>query len=758
MPGDYLFPKRLFKSGEPLDTVELNDALQVAAERLNGHLGPHNIRAPLDPSLSAAAGTFFRTSTAVVDVDPLMLNASGSNDGASPQPGVPDSFLLEQQTGWIPVTGSEDMIVEVSTGASSLAVTAQAAHCFAGEYGGRGAEFTATVPVFRDPELRNDRRRNAAPPALMTITVRLNGVNYVLSELQVQDARRFGDPQSQSFEIARRIKDAGPASSSATIAANGWPSVTGFSVSRSGRTLTFKQETPAVVSTTPSDFSVTYQSVTGKPINTTVNMTQTKEPVVTFTAVPFNDLQSCSPSVNPKVAVYFPAQIQYAIRVDGVVITETITGRFDNEQAPLTPARIIDPRDKTAVDDGGSDPPGGISGPLLSHFRERPDGINIPMHSVRLTASVDVEPGDHVVELVVRRVPTGRRRSFTPPPPEVGGPDSSTTYLPNDNRVYIYSRQLSVTDVPIEPIDSAVFGTPSVVSSFHDEDVVTKKTLVDDRLQKVANEINDIQSFQVARGAINGDHLQGFSSVIATASVGPFSGTAEVNSATNYYEYPGSTSLSFSADPFAEFTLYKAANNSNWRMLTEALFSADVGSNTATTDCVITVEANVFIELLAQQSTTPKQDEMHLAAAAFVIGLYHETSSSPDYYLWRPSLAWVNSNNYIAYQASKTSDNLYAYSNTVGLNYLSHYGPNRYPSGTPSLVTAGEVPADFVDVPVTAQFNFSGQRPNGLRRGLIRKVTKVAVFASAAWMGSASSAPARFRVREVTLNAVAMKS
>lgn len=750
MPGDYLFPKRLFKQGEPLDTAEINEALQVAAERLNGHLGPHNIRAPLDPSLTSEAGTFFRTKTAVVDVDPQMLNAAGSTDGQSPQPGVPRSFLLEQQTGWMPITGETDMIVEVSTGASALTITAQAAHCFAGEYGGRGAVFETTVPVFTDPELRSDNR--PVHPAKLSVTVRLDGVNYVLDELEVDDARLYSDPPvGQAVNIAQHIVARGPvATATPNLVSDGWVATSGYSVTREGRTLTFTQETPGAVSSTPSDFAIVYQSQTGGSINRSVNLTQTKEPVVTATAVAFSDLDSCDPKVNPTVAVYFPAQIQYAIRVDGVVMTETITGRFDNEQAPFSPCRIVSPRDNDSADKN--------TGPMVGRFRERPDAINIPMHSVRLTASINVEPGDHVVELVVRRTPTGRRRSFTPPPPEVGDPSSTTTYLPSDNRIYIYSRQLAVTDVPLEPVDSALFGAPAVVESYDDEDVVTKENLVDTKLQKVADETNDLQAFQIARGAINGDHLQGFSSVIGVANSGPFLFTPEVNSATYDYSYPGGTSLSFSASPFAEFNLYDWQNNTNWRKLHEASFSADVGSNTATTDCVITVEANVFLELLAQQSTTPKQDQMHLAAAAFVIGLYHDTSSNPGWYLWRPSLSWANSNNYLAYQASKASTNLYPYSNRVGLNYLSHYGPNRYPAGTPSLVTEGEVPADVVDIPVTAQFNFSGQELSGLRRGLIRKVTKVGIFASAAWMGAAAAAPARFRVREVTINAVAMKS
>ena len=136
MSGDYLFPKRKFKEGEPLDKAEINDALQISAERLNGHLNPHNIRAPLAQSVASDTETFFRTEIVSVDVDSLMEHTATPTPGKSPQPSAPDAFLLEQETGWVPVTGSEDMIVEMTTGSSALIITAQAAHCYAGKYDG----------------------------------------------------------------------------------------------------------------------------------------------------------------------------------------------------------------------------------------------------------------------------------------------------------------------------------------------------------------------------------------------------------------------------------------------------------------------------------------------------------------------------------------------------------------------------------------------------------------------------------------------
>jgi hypothetical protein len=365
------------------------------------------------------------------------------------------------------------------------------------------------------------------------------------------------------------------------------------------------------------------------------------------------------------------------------------------------------------------------------------------MHSVRLTASIDVEPGDHVVELVVRRVPTGRRRSFTPPPPEVGNPSSGTTYLPTESRVYIYSRQLAVTDVPLEPVDSALFGDPAVVESYDDEDVVTKENLVDTKLQKVADETNDLQAFQVARGAINGDHLEGFSSVLATASSAKLTTTA-VRSTIYPYEYPVAGAAAFSAAQ----DLYRVG--SLWYLMDAAVLSSALDGTSTPLECVLTIEANVFIKRLVHEGR--KQNQMHLAAAAFMIALYDADQSA--YYFFRPSLAWVNSNNYIAYQASKASTNLFSLSSTVGLNYLSRYG--EHGSNT---VASGDVPGDFVDVPVTAYLDFSGVDSDGNSKALTRRVTSVAVFGAAAWMGSDSAdAPASFRPSSTTINAVAMKS
>lgn len=728
MPGDYLFPKRKFKSGEPLETVELNDALQTSVERLNGHLNPHNIRAPIDANLSSAVGTFFDTKVAVVDVESGMSHAAASA-GSSPKPGVGDAFLLEQETGWVPITGSEDMAVEMTTGSSSLSITAHASHCFAGQYDGSNAVYETTVPRFngsRSNEIRNGKLNKNDGKALVRVTVVLGSFSTAFI-IYVPDARTYDSLSEQSEDIAREIVRSRAAFGSDYI------------VSRTGKTLRFVSTTAGATVTTRS---ISYETRTGPSFTRTEDIDVVAEgslPTASGSNA-LSDLDSCDPATNPTVLLYYPAQIQYALRVDGVVLTETITGRFDNEQAPLTPSRISSPRDAAEPVSSSK-----ITGPSQGPFRERPDAINIPMFSVRLTASLDVAPGDHIVELVVRRVPTGRKRSFVPPPPSVGNVTLGTTYLPVENRVYIYSRQLAVTDIPKEPVESAPFETASVVSSYKDEDVVSKKTLVDQRLQSVASDFNEIKSYQLARGSINGDHLKGFSSVIATANGFSITDT-EVTSATNHYVYP-TVASAFSAT----LNLYEVPPS--WQQLLVRQLSSTVDGTTTPLECVITIEANVFLRRLVHSGL--KQSEMHLAAATFIIGLYDPDAAK--YYLYRPSLSWVNSNNYFAHQASKSSTNLHdsgSVSATIGLNYLSRYGPHGA-----NKITENDVPGDFVDVPVTAYIDFSGTDSAGNSRALTRKISNVAIFTSAVWMGSsASDGPTKFRTSSFSLNAVVMKS
>lgn len=757
MPGDYLFPKRLFVEGEPLDPDEVNEALQPPGERMNGHLGPHNIRAPLAASVLAEADTFVRSKSAQVLVDPQLVNAvGGSSDGSSPDPDAVGAFVLEQETGWQVIdAGDEPMTVEMDTGTSDLILSAHLSHCYAGNVESQDAVYYADVPLFTAPELRSG---TAGSDEELDVGVVLDGTAFSFTNMLVPDKRQFASYVSQSRDVAQKIVDGcqtattTPTDPAVDVQPRGWLAASGYTVRRKGRRLYFTG--PKGAGTFQISFA--YNGPLGVGGNYVVTMTLAYDPSGTpATPQLLSDLPSATDAngtaASPyKALLFYPAQVQYAFRVDGVVITESITGRFDNEQTAFTPARIREPRD-----------PGGTStGPYLERFRERPDAINIPMYSVRLSAAVSVEPGRHRVDLVTRRVPCGRNGRFTLQPPNVGAASSTVDYTPTRNRVVVYNRQLLVSESPIDPVGATAFGDPVSVPAFEPEDVVSQESLVTDRLQVVVDAENAVKPYQLARGAINGDHLEGYSTVLAAAQgdtvvTSHLSSAAAAGYTTAPYvwpdkgvlAYPDRRILAFTDNQFYAIYRQTYGDLTNWKEIVRAEHDLVDASIADAEQCVITVEGNVFLRRLVHDNLN--QEQMHLAAAVFCIGLKIESETAPGSstpYLCAPSVAWVNSNNYMAHQASKT-DTASAATTNLTLSYLSEYGPD---GATP--VASGDAPGDYVDVPVTAQYVLTGNRR------LIAGIRGAYIFGTAAWMGDKAAGPAKFIVEKASVNILITKS
>lgn len=702
MPGDYLFPKRLFVKGEPLETTEINAALLPPSERLNGHLGPHNLRAPLSPGVLAEADTFCKTKQVFVDVDSLLVAAS-----SSPVVNAPGSFRLFQETAWQRITGpsnAKEMRVEVKTGTSALVITAHAAHCYQGNEDGEHAVWKLAIPWRTGTDYEDQYDENN----IDSMTILLDGTGITVS-INLPPPGTSGGMAKIVKQVALRIADGGRTHVDYLSY--------GYSAWADGKTVLFRRAAVGPVA------GGTFQAV-GLLAHSPVMTEEVVGLAPSLTAGNFSALSSHDTTLSIDAVTYFPAQIQYALRVDGVVINETITGRFDNEQRAFAPARIVEPVTTTST------------GVMVGRFRELPDAVNIPMYAVRLTATVDVGPGDHQVELVVRRVPCGRNREFVLLPPELGAP-GSVSLQPLNNSVVIYGRQLSVTDVPTNPVGSVLFGEVVTVEAYESEEVVSEESLYRQRLLPVAAALNEVKSFQVARGAVNGDHLSDYSSVISFGSYAFTSGgTATIRSDINPYEWPVSPANGAS---FAyNYLLY---TNTTWFQLINAKIVRPIaGLVVSPLNCVITVEANVFFDRLRPRYTGAKpasfEKELHLSAVALCVGL----QSGGIWYLWRPSIVWANSNNYFAQQPSRGSVT------PLALEHLSDYED------------AGG--ADYVDVPVTATFAMSGfdeQRP-GVPAGLLVTIDEVAVFASAAHMTSTARIYAEARVKRASINVVAMKS
>lgn len=713
MPGDYIFPKRRFKHGEPLDPDEVNEAIQPAAERLNGFLGPHNLRAPIDKTIAASAGTFYRTQQVFVDMD------SGLEDLVqSPSIAPTDAFVVEQDTSWQRVeadTAGRDMALEVATGASTLSITAFATYCFHG-YDGDGREVWAldlALPIndaytafFADRAGVTEIYVALEGPAPST-TATATQYHSVTVALPLP-----GNATQVREQLARQIAAAGDTGAGlpdVDYAAPTW-AASGYSARAEGTKVLFTR-----LDAGPSPGGTFFWAKERSYINTDMTLV---DPSVAGSGVAqkFSDLVSIQTSHSADGAmVYFPAQVQFALRVDGVVIPETITGRYDNEQGAFQPARIEDPVSTNV-------------GLLVPRFKERPDALGVPMYTVRLTFDVDVRPGTHVVELVARRAPMAANRKFRLPSPTVGTRPDPPEIMPADSRVSVYSRQLRVLEVPQEPTAAARFEGEVTVPAYSYEDVVSHESLDDDRLRVVVDALNDVKDYQVARGAINGAHLADYSATLALAQGAFTSGGLQLNAAIDTYDY-----LTTNPATFGQYFILHE-KTSGWKEVVSSKLTKAVSAGTigAPNLCAISVEGNVFLDKLqtvtaATSVASAASERMHLGAAVFCIGL----KSQGTWYLWMPSIAWVNSNHYWASQGTGSTS-----LSTVA--HLSNYTDNNG--------------YDYFDVPVTAEFLF-----NYDALGLLRKVDEVGIFGSCCRMKSTVTTTIA-NVRRASVNAVATKA
>lgn len=180
-----------------------------------------------------------------------------------------------------------------------------------------------------------------------------------------------------------------------------------------------------------------------------------------------------------------PSNIQFAIRVDGNIVVESMTGIDDVAYRPSVPIKPVTQR----VTSGGSltklPGPQDIRGEQLT-------ALGPPCLPVRVGALVPVQSGAHTVELVVRRAPLIRAN-------EVSGYKST-------DKVYVYSRQVNVVDLKSFPVDS-VSGAEVSAPGWDEEDLIDNTSIYVNRVQPVIAGYNDVQEGNLARGALMHYHL-----------------------------------------------------------------------------------------------------------------------------------------------------------------------------------------------------------------------------------------------------------
>lgn len=206
-----------------------------------------------------------------------------------------------------------------------------------------------------------------------------------------------------------------------------------------------------------------------------------------YSAVP----GTSSPGQHKNRAMTQPCGLQFAIRVDGNIIPETITGIDDTVYRASVPIKPTQQRTGTILLAPG---PADARGEQIC-------ALGPPCLPIRVGACVPVSPGDHIIELVARRVPfvgTAARGALD----EI---KTTVSYGPYDN-IYIFARQLNVIELKAHPVDSST-AFEVTAPSFDEEETLSTASLYTDRVQPVVTAYNAVDTGGLQRGALMHEHL-----------------------------------------------------------------------------------------------------------------------------------------------------------------------------------------------------------------------------------------------------------
>jgi len=218
----------------------------------------------------------------------------------------------------------------------------------------------------------------------------------------------------------------------------------------------------------------------------------------------------------PNNATEDPVRVQFALRVDGSVVNETITGSY------VFPDPTKQMTYKAKAKTGNFD---------YRHVRyvQNTEGCGNAARPVRLTFAVPVVEGQHVVDVVVRRMPQSD-----------GLVDNNVNSNPDTDRlgstVGIYNRQLFVLKCNAWG-GGTVTNPSSGIVNIQEAQVLSNQSLYLDRLDVIENRINSIVLGNTERGALRSEVLPRAATQVDTKNISPtaFSYT------TQYFEYGSDT-------------------------------------------------------------------------------------------------------------------------------------------------------------------------------------------------------------------------
>lgn len=175
-----------------------------------------------------------------------------------------------------------------------------------------------------------------------------------------------------------------------------------------------------------------------------------------------------------------PVRLQYALRVDGVLLDDTVTGAFFFPDAP--PQQWYRATAFSSTDDFD-----------YRHIQyiQNTVGINNAAHGNRIIRALPVQDGSHTVELVARRVP---RNDY--------GVDAEGDGL----FIQVFNRRLFV--LRIKGVVGYAGGVPSVtVNAVEDGETLTIGNLFTNSMDALRQTTNALGTQHIERAALRNEHL-----------------------------------------------------------------------------------------------------------------------------------------------------------------------------------------------------------------------------------------------------------
>lgn len=173
--------------------------------------------------------------------------------------------------------------------------------------------------------------------------------------------------------------------------------------------------------------------------------------------------------------------VEYAIRVDGIVLDDCPTGL---EEA-------VNPADRQYYPPTPTDRAG--TGPYSIHTfsTQNCEPLGFPVYPTRLISFAPVDEGTHIIEIVARRLPLG--------PTEDGSQYAATP-------LYVFNRKALVVDMHLQ---APATGTAASfeVATINEGDTVSAATTYTNTVAAIVAQENNLGDGAMARNALRNEHL-----------------------------------------------------------------------------------------------------------------------------------------------------------------------------------------------------------------------------------------------------------